>query len=540
MFLQRSATAVAGGLLSQTAFSKTTELVLGAEDSRPLTASVKSGPELRVMLHEKDGKPLVHERATNLHARDLANDPLPLAIHSATGRARVELATEPIQLSCRLKVPGFGEVFCYADNNGEGYAKPDTIEFIVEAAATRLHRVRNAAKHAAQAGVPDNAEIERHLEAAAQKIPAKPESARIAAAYESLAHGLHAGEKLTLRIARHRISKFSAPRNDFLFGASTAGREHGGNFVKHFLEAFNFGTLGWYTWGQKSEPPDKRIDYTRMDDSLQWCLNLKLVPRGFGYVYMAPGAMAKWFRAWPYKKVLAQYKQIVATTTRRYDGRLQFVEVINEAHDKANIFDFSHAQILELTREACRAARNGSPTVKRIINNCCLWAEYAKHKNDDGSRRWSPYRYLKDCVSAEVEFDIIGLQMYYPMQDLFEISKMFDRFASFKKPIFITEIACNSAEGLDPACMGPTRSVAGWHGAWNETMQADWLEAIYTICYSRPEFCGVGWWDFADYGGHFWPFGGLLRKDSSPKESFLRLLKLQEAWGVQKSSIEKT
>jgi hypothetical protein len=43
-----------------------------------------------------------------------------------------------------LKVPGFGEVYCYADNGGKGFSKPDKIEFFVEAAATRLRRVREA------------------------------------------------------------------------------------------------------------------------------------------------------------------------------------------------------------------------------------------------------------------------------------------------------------------------------------------------------------------------------------------------------------
>ena len=165
-----------------------------------------------------------------------------------------------------------------------------------------------------------------------------------------------------------------------------------------------------------------------------------------------------------------------------------------------------------------------------------MWAEYAKRTNADGSRRWSPYRYLSDCVTAGVEFENIGLQLYYPQHDLFEIERMLARFKKFNRPIQITEISCNSADGLDLASMRPKNIVPGWHGPWSETMQADWLEAIYTLCYSKPEFEAIGWWDFADYGGHFWPHGGLLRKDFSPKESYLRLLKLQKDWGVEKVS----
>jgi hypothetical protein len=68
-------------------------------------------------------------------------------------------------------------------------------------------------------------------------------------------------------------------------------------------------------------------------------------------------------------------------------------------------------------------------------------------------------------------------------------------------------------------------------------MQADWVEAIYTILYSKPEFEVAGWWDLADMNGKFWPYGGLLHQDYTPKESFQRLMKLQEQWGVAKKKV---
>ncbi len=532
-FLEQSSAVVAVAGLSQlSGLAQTGEEVLGAESAKSPTLSDKSEAQLRVLLHEADGTPLDKDRRSTLIARDLANDTLPQAIASAEGRARITLAKEPIQVACRLKVPGFGEVYCYADNNGKGYTKPDNVEFVVEAAATRLRRVRELMTTASH--VPNDPEVQKHLDAAARPIPKSPDAARIAAAYEALAHGLHAGEKLVLNIARHRILSFAAPRKEFLFGAAVSHFWEGGDFVKHFLEAFNFATGSWYTWAPTPEPVEKRIDYARMDQAMQWILEHKLVPRGFGYVYLTAGAMPEWLRNWPYEKLLPEYKRVVSMTTKRYDGRLPYVEVINEAHDKANHNHLSHEQMIELTREACKSAREGSATVKRMINHCCLWSENAKRKNDDGTRRWSPWRYLKDCIAGGVEFEVIGLQMYYPQQDLFEINRMLERFTVFKKPIFITEIGCNSMDGLDETSMGKTRLVPGWHGPWNETMQADWLEGLYTLCYSKPEFGALQWWDFADYGGHFWPSGGLLHKNYTPKESFLRLLKLQKQWGVAK------
>lgn len=510
--------------------------LLGAEEAKA-TGVGKDTPAVRVLLHEADGSPLDRERMTTLIARDLPGDPLPQGISTAAGRARVALAKEPMQIAVRLHVPGFGEVYCYADNEGRGFSKPVNEEFVVLAATTRLRRVREAAKLAKTSGVPGDPEFDQHLAAAARPIPTKSGKEQIAAAYAALAHGLHAGERLALNSARHRISKLAKPRSEFLFGGLASGWQRGGDYEQKFKALFDFATVSWYAWSQNPEPPEQRVDHARMDQSVDWCLRNGITPKIFGYVYMARGATPEWIRTWPYEKLVPAYQRIVTQTTQRFHGRAPVVEVINEAHDKANLFRLSHAQVLEFTREACRWARAGSPTVKRLINHCCMWAEYAKRTNEDGGRRWSPFRFLKDCVSAGVEFEVVGLQLYYPQHDLFEIDRMLDRFKAFNRPIHITELGCNSADGLDATSMRPKSLVPGWHGPWTETMQADWAEAIYTLCYSKPEFEAVGWWDFADVGGHFWPSGGLLRKDFTPKESYTRLLKLKERWGVAKNSL---
>ena len=183
----------------------------------------------------------------------------------------------------------------------------------------------------------------------------------------------------------------SEPRKKFLFGGSSSGWARGGDYDKYFRQLFNYAVTSWYSW-KNPEPESERIDYARYDDSLNWCLQHNITPKGFGYCYMTHGATPEWIRSWPYEKILPEYKRIVRQTMRRYDGRLPYVEVINEAHDSANLWKLSHQQILEITREVLRSAREGSPTVKRLINNCALWAEHAVKRTDDGSRRWSAYR----------------------------------------------------------------------------------------------------------------------------------------------------
>jgi hypothetical protein len=70
-----------------------------------------------------------------------------------------------------------------------------------------------------------------------------------------------------------------------------------------------------------------------------------------------------------------------------------------------------------------------------------------------------------------------------------------------------------------------------WHRHWDEELQADWLEYIFSYAYSKPDIEAANWYDFVD------PFaflnkGGLLRSVNGDEKSAVdRLLKLKEKWG---------
>jgi hypothetical protein len=121
--------------------------------------------------------------------------------------------------------------------------------------------------------------------------------------------------------------------------------------------------------------------------------------------------------------------------------------------------------------------------------------------------------------------------LYYPEYDLFEIDRMLNRFTKLGKTIQITEMSTASQDGVDKQSMRPS-AAPGWHGPWSEATQADWAEGIYTLCYSKPQFGAIGWWDFIDLPNHFWSFGGLLHADGTPKQAYHRIAQLQRQWGV--------
>ena len=223
-------------------------------------------------------------------------------------------------------MPGFGEVYCWADNGGKGYTTPGNINFVVDAAATRLRRAREVYELAKRESATIDPQTEKYLKDAAQ--PATD----VRTAYAALAAGLHAGEQISLARARNRIARFSQPRKNFLFGGMISGYDRlGPKFESLVRQRFNFATANWYTW--KDEQPVEQANRLRPHGRLdQWCLDRDIIPKGFGYCYMTRGATPEWIRSWPFEKILPEYQRVVAQTMRRYSGKLPYAEIINESN----------------------------------------------------------------------------------------------------------------------------------------------------------------------------------------------------------------
>jgi GH35 family endo-1,4-beta-xylanase len=487
------------------------------------SAGVKT---LRVVMKYPDGTPIPKDKILEFHCRDLDDEALYTPITREDGAAVVTMPDKPFQVSTIFKVPGFGEVAVYADNKGKGYTKPGTIDFVTDAAATRLLRVKTTLKHAEDGGVKLSKEFYRKMTEAEKAEP-----------YKSLAITLAAGEELTLARANHRISKYDGPRKDFFFGCNSMGPDrHNEEFDKMWLNLFNFSTfnlyMGSYATGETTR------DYERPDWQYNWLVQngvkqIKPCPP----IYMAKSVTPQWMltKTWPeLQKILPDLVYEVCT---RYKDHADYCEIVNEAHDTSNMLRLSQSQLTETAVLSSKAARAADSKVQRLINSCHIWGEYVANLGKDGTVKRSPYKYMQDCIKAGCEFEIVGLQLYYPERDLFEIERTFDHYATLGKPIHITEIECGSAPGLSPTS-ARKKAPTGWHGDWSEQMQADWAEAIYTIAYSKPYMKVVAWWSLKD-GGEFWPWGGLLHTDNTPKPAYNRLKALQEKWGYDPAALRE-
>jgi endo-1,4-beta-xylanase len=91
-------------------------------------------------------------------------------------------------------------------------------------------------------------------------------------------------------------------------------------------------------------------------------------------------------------------------------------------------------------------------------------------------------------------------------------------------------MAVSSNTGIDDnSQLGEARGQ--WHAPWSEAVQADWVEQVYTLAYSKPAIESVTWWDLSDQST-FWPFGGLLNRQNRPKAAYYRLQGLKRVWGL--------
>jgi GH35 family endo-1,4-beta-xylanase len=462
------------------------------------------------------------------------------APRAAVGRATLPVPAAPFAVSMPLPVEGFGHVIAYADNGGVAY-HPDEVSdkvlnFCLEAATSRTAAVSRAEASFRKLGTKPSADyVDRlskaqdYLESAREKEADEVACAKLA--MSSLCESLHAGEMLVVEHARSQIA--AAPmRRGFLFGCKGFRYpELGETYAELFGRVFNFAILPFYRAQREAREGER--DFSRVEKILEWTTRDGIQTKGQPLVWFHDGGTPEWLRDRDYEQVQAAHRDYILDAVGRFRDRVKFWDVIREAHDWANDFGYTPDQLMAMTRLATDVTREADPEAIRIVNCCRPWSDYVAHgrnySREIGHPARSVLQYLRDIIDAGVEFEAIGLQMYYPQRDLFEIDRQLDRFGRLGKPVHVTELGVSSstlpAEHYEWLRVHFARY---WHGPWSESEQADWLAAFAALCYSKPAVEAMTWWDLCDPAGV--PHGGLLDGDLRPKESYHRLHDLVKHW----------
>ncbi len=212
-------------------------------------------------------------------------------------------------------------------------------------------------------------------------------------------------------------------------------------------------------------------------------------------------------------------------------------EIVNESHDRANETQLTPDQITNVTKLACEVAKDTNPKVGRLINNCCPFAEYVQLKKwgelDAKYPQRTPHQFMQDLVDNGVEFTITGQQMYFPYRDLADTIILIERLEKFGRPVQLTEVGASSGPSktsIENGSLEISNEPYVWHRNWDQDLQADWMEGLYTMAHSKPWIEAVNWYDFVD--PYSWiKNGGLIASPEGEKKAvYERLLKLKKEW----------
>lgn len=443
------------------------------------------------------------------------------------GQVELAVTQSPYMLHAKLNLPLYGNVWVMADNQGRGYAG-EFVDFVSEACRTYLREAERLSE-----GLALSVETRGHLDAAleyehlANRGVSTPENRLYA-----LSHAVYAAEGAQLERARNEA--FGHPRDDLLLGCNFFRfTSPGSRYAKLFSKAFDFATLPFYA-GRTVPEPD-RYNYEPIDAALDYLkgqgIRAKGHPLWFGHESVNP----RWLFGLPYDQLKEHAVRIARHHVSAYRGRVDVWDAMNEAHDWANCFELSQAQLIDLTGACCAALREADPDATSVVNVCLPFAEYVAGRYTCygalPERLRSPLAYLRAVLDAGIDFDAAGIQLYFPARDMVAVGRMLSAFAALGKPLHITEMGVNGGTRGQPGAPASafqqlSMSEGTWHGGWNERTQADWMEHFYTLAASRPEIKALTWWDFIEpsFSGN----GAFLYEDEIPREIYFRLLALKD------------
>src|ERR1035437_2867664 len=532
--------------------------LVGVGVSAPAISSIfaEVSGKIQCLVYDAEGQPLPPTALERFHLCDSLMRPITVPFESGAGEVRfAPPADKSFRIALPLTVPGFGQVFVYADDGGAGYNErslrsASQIVLNYAFARDRTATVRKVEAECRQSGVVISPEIQQRIDAAqsslARAAAARADrTAQVRASMESLRDSLWAGEMLVVARARAAIER-REPRTGFLFGCNGFGLAPGyPDTLNQFAALFNYTTIpiyeGWV------EPEKGHPDYSVFEAALNTLIGTTILPKGHPGIWLEPENTPKWLQNLSYAETKQHCLEHVRQAISRHRHRVHIWDVINEAHVQPEVNrgmnGFSREENVDLTVSALRAAHEADPTCFRVVNLTGTWADYYMGEHPEGShwqRRpasWqqSPYDYLSMLRDADARYEAIGLQYYHSGRDMLEWERDLESFNHFGKPIHVTEMGFPSSIAPYPGQEkyafwggGDGGEAMTWHNEFTESVQADWVESAYTIAYSKPWVEAITYWDFNGKGRD-----GFIQEDGTPRESYHRLKNLIGKWRNQ-------
>ncbi len=335
----------------------------------------------------------------------------------------------------------------------------------------------------------------------------------------------------------------------FLFGALPNIPNGGNEFMQTLRDdGFNFATAG-ILW-KDIEPTDDAYSWYTPDswfgipllDGMGYALT------GHSLVYFLDHIMPDYLLTLEGTALLDEVTEHTGVVVNHYKDVMDEWILINEAHGYPASRGLSREEITAVTQEVANAVAAIASGVPTMVNAAPDWFGQSIVTEllipDRGEFFTLPVkRYFQD-LAGQVSFDRIGQQMYnggcvtlfhdhgmgdvgmMPVYDLAELRRQILSLAELGRPIHLSELSIPSA--MNAACSG----MGYWHASWDEMVQADYLEAFYTMIFGLEPIISITYWDLLDKDA-FVNSGGLFRDDLTPKPAYERIKNLLAQWRTE-------
>jgi hypothetical protein len=363
---------------------------------------------------------------------------------------------------------------------------------------------------------------------AVQNISDAPLASKLAD--ESLKKAIVFSEKLT---AKQANSLFETRAENHGFSRGCLGcrvdprQITNAKYVEKLLELFGFVTVP-INWAQM-ESYKGGYDFSTVDACIEVLAKKKLAICAGPLLCFSKEYLPRWLlrSGVGFGKIRDTAYQFVSRIVARYSGIIHAWRVISGLN-AFNHFEFSFEQVLEITRAANMAVKQGSNRAVKMIEISNPWGEYyAATPNTI-----PPLVYVDMAVQSGINFDAFGLQMQFGknqtgmhIRDMMQISAVLDYFGSVAKPLYITDVGVPSQKG---AGLHDGESAGVWHQEWDQLRQGQWIEQFYKIALSKPFVDTVTYSNLIDKKDSAIPNSGLLTDRLEPKKSFQVLKKLHD------------
>ena len=522
---------------------------------------------IKVNFYGPDGSYLSRRETVSLYASDMDYVPYLRKLEidfDATAKLEVPPET-PVILHAKLRVPDYGrDMWVSTDNCGEGYRDGAQVDFVFDAAVSRVWRVKKILAEGEFAPSDRCRAMLSDAEALIAMCENSPK--RHAYAMQALSASLWAGEYAVVERAKARIARQG--KRDVRFGCGLSGLYPYDGSVSLpwqaglycsgidnnapqypgmpsmrdcFDNVFNYAAIDICL--NTIEPEHGKPDYRNADRYANALLDHGFQLRSCHLWWNHSYGVPDWMRGvrWDDGSLEKELRRTVTRTVDHFRGRIMHHLVINECHDWCNMFNLTKKEQIDLTKLCCEVTKEADPEVDAIVNTCFMFGEYAA----DGRTQWgptwdrqlTPYDVFVGLEELGADYDTVGIQLYNPARDLLALDMMIERFERFGKNIEFTELGVPSLSVPlrpdttpgDVYCLD-YMYYGIWHGeTWTERLQADWLEDFYTIAYSHPLVGAIDWQDAADPS--YVPNSALFTREFEPKESYFRLKNLEKSWG---------